>query len=441
MESVLATDANNTDEEDMDMDFFDDDSSDGDSSDDDSEASVTEELLVILLALKATEKLFRWNEERLDWDAYVRKLNHRKEFQKTFRMEESSFNLLCTLLRPSITVDVTRARASGAEPIYPELVMAIGLRWLAGGQWADICNSFCVSKASMYRIRNLFLDAVMDCDALAIKFPETVDELTDQARRFASKSSADIIRGCVGAIDGILICIIQPTRNNKGTYEVINVRDFFSGHYKRLGLNVQAVSDERLRFLYAGVAMPGSQPDCSAYAVTSLKKKVESLPPGFHLVGDNAYVLSEHMLIPYSGSQRDDPAKSTYNYFLSQLRIRVEQTFARFTGKFRIFKKPLDVNLKNATKIILACARLHNFIIDNDQVDDYEPDAAPCEGELARGMFGEEYSPTINEFRSEEGTSVLRQRILANIEREGLRRPNYNVVRSSFERYEDRDLM
>jgi hypothetical protein len=85
--SVLATDANNTDEEDMD--FFDDDS-----SDDDSEASVTKELLVILLALKVTEKLFRWNEERLDWDAYVCKLNHRKEFQKTVRMEESTYSVL-----------------------------------------------------------------------------------------------------------------------------------------------------------------------------------------------------------------------------------------------------------------------------------------------------------------------------------------------------------
>jgi hypothetical protein len=150
MESVLATDANNTDEEDMDMDFFDDDSSDDDSSDNDSEASVTEELLVILLALKATENFFRWNEERLDWDAYVCKLNHRKEFQKTFRMEESTFNLLCTLFRPSITVDVMKARASGAEPIYPKLVMVVGLRWLAGSQWANICNGFCVSRASMY---------------------------------------------------------------------------------------------------------------------------------------------------------------------------------------------------------------------------------------------------------------------------------------------------
>jgi hypothetical protein len=64
-------------------------------------------------------------------------------------------------------------------------------------------------------------------------------------------------------------------RNNKDTNEVINVCNFFSGHYKRLGINVQAVSDECLHFLCAGVAMPGSQPDCSAYAVTSLKKKVD----------------------------------------------------------------------------------------------------------------------------------------------------------------------
>jgi hypothetical protein len=119
----------------------------------------------------------------------------------------------------------------------------------------------------------------------------------------------------------------------------------------------------------------------------------------------------------------------------------VEQMFAWFTSKFRIFKKPLDVNLEIATKIILACVRMHNSIIENDQVDDYEPDAAPCEGELAGGMFGEEYSPTIDDFRSQEGMSVLRQRILARIEREGLCCPNYNVVRSLFERYEDRDLM
>jgi hypothetical protein len=48
-------------------------------------------------------------------------------------MEEESFNKLCNLLRPHITVDEIRAKAYGAGPIYPELVMAIGLHWLAEG--------------------------------------------------------------------------------------------------------------------------------------------------------------------------------------------------------------------------------------------------------------------------------------------------------------------
>jgi hypothetical protein len=156
--------------------------------------------------------------------------------------------------------------------------------------------------------------------------------------------------------------------------------------------------------------MTGRQPDSNAHVVTKLKKDVESLPQGFYLVGNNAYVLSGHsMLIPYSGSQRDDPAKSAYNYFVSQLRVRVEQLFAQFTTKFCIFHKlPLDVNLDNTKKIILVCVILHNCIIDNDQIDDYDPDAAPHEGELAGGIFGEGYSPTIDDFRSQEGMLVLR---------------------------------
>ena len=43
-------------------------------------------------------------------------------------------------------------------------------RWLAGGQWADICSIILVSKASLYCIYNLFVDAVLDCDDLAVKF-------------------------------------------------------------------------------------------------------------------------------------------------------------------------------------------------------------------------------------------------------------------------------
>jgi hypothetical protein len=42
-------------------------------------------------------------------------------------------------------------------------VVAIGLRWLAGGSYIDIHH------ASLYRCRDLFIDAVLNCEELKKK--------------------------------------------------------------------------------------------------------------------------------------------------------------------------------------------------------------------------------------------------------------------------------
>ena len=54
--------------------------------------------------------------------------------------------------------------------------------------------------------------------------------------------------------------------------------------------------------------------------------------------------------------------------------------------------------------------------------------------------FGESYWPNIQEFRSTEGTSLLRSRIVETIDRCGFSRPSYNVTRN-FEKYEDINKM
>jgi hypothetical protein len=100
----------------------------------------------------------------------------------------------------------------------------MGLRWLAGGAWQDIEQVFDVSRASFYRCKDLFLVAVIGCPRLDIHFPKTKDELDEQASPFESVSHHGIIRGCIGAIDGILIRTIMPA-GKKAT-------DYFSGHYK-----------------------------------------------------------------------------------------------------------------------------------------------------------------------------------------------------------------
>ena len=55
--------------------------------------------------------------------------------------------------------------------------------------------------------------------------------------------------------------------------------------------------------------------------------KIQKLAPGRFLVGDAAYELTEHLLTPFTGSQRLDQGKDAFNFYLSQVRIRIEMAF------------------------------------------------------------------------------------------------------------------
>jgi hypothetical protein len=141
------------------------------------------------------------------------------------------------------------------------------------------------------------------------------------------------------------------------------------------------------------------------------------------------------MLIPFSGSQQSVPQDSCYNYFLSQLRIRVEQAFGQYSVKWRIIRKPLDTCLATSSRILTACARLHNFIIDNDwEQCNEEITAADVVGSLS-----EIYHASLSSFETQPGASFLRDNIVSYIEENGYRRPSYNRLRNdglNFEVYE-----
>jgi hypothetical protein len=74
------------------------------------------------------------------------------------------------------------------EPIFPELVLASGLPWLAGGSYLDQHHVYGFSRSSYYRVQDVFLDPVLNCDALAIKFPDTAEELESVPVQFEAKS-------------------------------------------------------------------------------------------------------------------------------------------------------------------------------------------------------------------------------------------------------------
>jgi len=84
-------------------------------------------------------------------------------------MSLQAFKKLVYLLESDVIGNFSKCGT--ATPIYQEIVLAIGIRWLAGGSYIDIHHAYgCTSIASIYRCRDLFREAVLNCDYLKILF-------------------------------------------------------------------------------------------------------------------------------------------------------------------------------------------------------------------------------------------------------------------------------
>jgi DDE superfamily endonuclease len=83
------------------------------------------------------------------------------------------------------------------------------------------------------------------------------------------------------------------------------------------------------------------------------------------MAADNAYVngaAGGRVLTPYAGilTKRQD----SFNYYLSSLRILVEQVFGVIVGCFGALWSPMRCTLVKAARIVVVCCKLHNFIIE-----------------------------------------------------------------------------
>ena len=170
------------------------------------------------------------------------------------------------------------------------------------------------------------------CSSISEAFPmaETFTDdkvLKELEQHFGNKSTNGAIRGCVGAIDGLHVQIEKPQRKRDGVTDSLKYK---SGRYKTYGLNVQAVSDARRRCMYLDISFGGAANDRKA-AASIMHDLNKSLPDGYFLVGDAAYLTVDNMRIvtPYTKPDFEGCTPSelkerdAYNFYVSQLRITV----------------------------------------------------------------------------------------------------------------------
>ena len=289
-------------------------------------------------------------------------------FMKRYKMSENAFNRLVDIL--DLRVDETKSKNStgGIEMICPQIIVAAGLRWLGGDDMKSIEDTFHISLSSAQRIVNRFLQAVVDCDHqdCVIELPPD-DQLEAIAQEWSKLSTAGgSMFGCVLAVDGFLSPRLQPN--------VESSRDYYTDRKSIYCLNIIAAVDHLGRFRFFAVAAPGGTNDVRAYWRCHVLKewidRLKDISDGrYYVTADNAFPWSNELLIPFRRSQLNgDRYKDSYNYYLSQLRIRIEMAFGRLSGKFGLLRQKMKCSLETQSMALQAAAKLHNFIINTDGV-------------------------------------------------------------------------
>lgn len=194
---------------------------------------------------------------------------------------------------------------------------------------------------------------------MEIIFPQTRLECKRLAAGFEIISYNASIINCVGCINGYLLLTPTPTKKWAG-----NDCSFFSGHYQCSGINIQAICDSRCRFIYFGMAAPGSANDQDAIKAFFAYDLVNILPTGYFIIADSAYKESEHLVLMFFGLNRKAVDCNNFNFYASQCRIRIDMAFGLMQMKWGILWRPLRVQLTNLKFIMIAIARLQNFTID-----------------------------------------------------------------------------
>ena len=291
-------------------------------------------------------------------------------FRRAYRMTYQSFKRLADLLRPYINAasgkkGIPRCYQNG--PISPDVRLACAIRWFAGGSAYDIMTTYGISHTDTINSYWFVVDAINRHPAFAIVYPTDHDKQQSIAAGFGEVSSAGF-DCCAGAIDGILIWIHKPsprdcldTGCSSGKY--------FCGRKKKFGLNCQAVCDVRGRILDISILYPGSTSDCLAFEGMSLFNRLEQgiLAPGLCLFGDNAYLNTLYMATPFAAVSGG--SKDAYNFYHSQLRIRIECAFGMLTHRWAILRSaiPMNVAVHKTVALVLALAKLHNYCIDAEE--------------------------------------------------------------------------
>jgi len=129
-----------------------------------------------------------------------------------------------------------------------------------------------------------------------------------------------------------------------------------------------------MRFTHIYVGNVGSVHDSRVFRLSILQQYINDptkFPNDTHIIGDAAYGLHQHILVPYTDNSHLTERQKNYNFCHSSTRMIVERAFGYLKGRWRSLLHILAVNdMKFAPYHIFACCVLHNIcLLQNDELE------------------------------------------------------------------------
>ncbi|XP_036329506.1 putative nuclease HARBI1 [Rhagoletis pomonella] len=129
---------------------------------------------------------------------------------------------------------------------------------------------------------------------------------------------------------------------------------------------MQAICDERKKFLNVFIGFPGSSHDSWVLQNSPVFRNLSLLCGDYYILGDSAYPCSDYIITPFKDNGHLTRDQKYFNIQLSKGRVVVENSFGILKQRFRQLYYCKLRGMKKLCHFIGACCVLHNIANEND---------------------------------------------------------------------------
>ncbi|XP_018368346.1 PREDICTED: putative nuclease HARBI1 [Trachymyrmex cornetzi] len=277
-------------------------------------------------------------------------------FKEYFRMFPATFEMILSLIGPALNKTNTITRR---KPISAEKQLYITLWFMATpDSYRSVCVKFGVGKITAFRAVRRVTYALHCMAPRFIQWPDKA-VATNISDQFLEASGFPNV---IGAIDGTHIKIRAPPTDS---VSYINRKGFPS-------INLQVVCNSRGLFTHCYAGQVGSVHDARVFKNSPVAHFLERpevyFPNNSHIIGDAAYPIHPHVMVPFRDNGHLTNQQKNFNYCLSSTRMAVERAIGQLKISFRILLDCLPLtDVKKIPEFIIACSVLHNIcLLQND---------------------------------------------------------------------------